>query len=151
VKRVIITGATGMIGRTLIEYLLKKDIKILAIIRKNSRRKKFLPINKNLQMLECELNELCNLDIEEKNYDTFYHLAWDGTFGEERNEFCKQKLNIKYTLDAVELANKLGCKTFIGAGSQAEYGRVNGIISCNTPTNPENEYGIAKLEARAKQ
>lgn len=58
-----------------------------------------------------------------------------------------QTLNIKYTLDAVELAKRLGCNTFIGAGSQAEYGRVEGIILPDTPTNPENGYGIAKLTA----
>lgn len=58
-----------------------------------------------------------------------------------------QNLNIRYTLDAIELANKIGCTIFIGAGSQAEYGRVEGLISPNTPTNPENGYGIAKLSA----
>ena len=31
-----------------------------------------------------------------------------------------QNLNVKYALDAVEAASKLGCKTFVGAGSQAE-------------------------------
>ena len=150
-KKVIITGATGMIGITLIEYLLKKNIEILAIIRKNSKRKNNLPGDKNLEIIECDLNELCNLNIKEKKYDTFYHLAWDGTFGESRNDLSLQNLNVKYTLDAVELANKLGCKTFVGAGSQAEYGRVDGMISSNTPANPENEYGKAKLKARTNK
>lgn len=58
-----------------------------------------------------------------------------------------QNLNIKYTLDAVELARNLGCSTFIGAGSQAEYGLVKSVITEKTPTNPENGYGIAKLAA----
>ena len=150
-KKAVITGATGMIGITLINYLLEKNISVLAIIRENSSNKLKLPQNKNLKIVECNLNNLNNLDVEECDYDVFYHFAWDGTFGDDRNNLYKQNLNIKYTLDAVELANKLGCKTFIGAGSQAEYGRVNGIISSNTPTNPENEYGIAKLEARKKQ
>ena len=54
-----------------------------------------------------------------------------------------QNANIKYTLDAVELAKRLGCKTFIGAGSQAEYGRVEGTISEKTDKNPENGYALA--------
>jgi nucleoside-diphosphate-sugar epimerase len=58
-----------------------------------------------------------------------------------------QSNNIKYTLDAVELARRLGCKTFIGAGSQAEYGRVDKPLGPDTPTFPENGYGIAKLAA----
>jgi len=149
-KKVVITGATGMIGKTLIDYLLKKDIKVLAIIRENSSRKKNLQKNKNLKIIECNLENLNKLNIED-TYDTFFHLAWDGTFGEARNNLYVQNLNIKYTLDAVELARRFDCKTFIGAGSQAEYGRVDGIITENTNTNPENGYGIAKLAARSNE
>ena len=36
-----------------------------------------------------------------------------------------QNKNVEYTLDAVYLAKRFGCDTFIGAGSQAEYGIVN--------------------------
>ena len=39
----------------------------------------------------------------------------------------------------------LGCKVFLGAGSQAEYGRVSGILRPDTPAFPENGYGMAKL------
>ena len=145
-KKVVITGATGMIGKTLIEYLLKKDIEILAVIRQNSKRGQDLPKHQNLKIVGCNLDNLRNLKIQEK-YDTFFHFAWDGTFGEARNDLYIQNLNVKYTLDAVELANNLGCTTFIGAGSQAEYGRVEGRISEETSQNPENGYGIAKLTA----
>ncbi len=145
-QRVIITGATGVIGRSLIEYLLKLDIEILAIVRKNSKRRLDIPINEKLKILECDLDKLYSLEIKEK-FDIFYHLAWDGTFGEERNDVDKQYKNVKYTLDAVKLSKKLGCEKFIGVGSQAEYGRVEGKISPKTPTNPENAYGIAKLSA----
>ena len=146
-KKAVITGATGMIGITLINYLLEKKISVLAIIRENSPNKSKLPQNKNLKTVECNLNNLKDLDVEVSDCDVFYHFAWDGTFGDDRNNLYKQNLNIKYTLDAVELANRLGCKTFIGAGSQAEYGRVNGLISPDTSTFPENGYGIAKLAA----
>ena len=142
-KRVIITGASGMIGRTLIDYLLAKEIKVLAIVRE---KKDFFPNNKNLEVIKCDLKDLDNLKIKKK-YDTFFHLAWMGTFGEDRNKVFDQTQNIKYTLDAVELANRLGCKTFIGAGSQAEYGRTYEILTPNTLTNPENGYGVGKLAA----
>ena len=145
-QKVVITGATGVIGRNLIEYLLKLDIEILAIVRKNSKRRLDIPINEKLKILECDLDKLYSLEIKEK-FDIFYHLAWDGTFGEERNDVDKQYKNVKYTLDAVKLSKKLGCEKFIGVGSQAEYGRVEGKISPKTPTNPENAYGIAKLSA----
>ena len=56
-----------------------------------------------------------------------------------------QNLNVKYALDAVEAAAKLGCDTFVGAGSQAEYGRFEGALNGSVPAFPENGYGIAKL------
>ena len=70
-----------------------------------------------------------------------------GTTKLGRNDVRIQTNNIKYTLDAVELAKRLGCKKFIGAGSQAEYGRVQGVISELTETKPDVPYGAAKLSA----
>lgn len=142
-KNVIITGATGMIGRSLIDYLTKKDINVLAIVRRDGE---FFPKNDKLKIIKCDLSNLKNLNLSQK-YDTFYHLAWMKTTADGRNDYFTQTLNINYTLDAVEFAYRSGCKTFIGAGSQAEYGRVDGIISPNIKTNPENGYGIAKLAA----
>lgn len=146
-KKVIVTGATGMIGHTLIEYLLNRNIEVLAIIRENNNRKNNLPNHKLLKIAECNLENLSKLNINENNYDVFFHFAWDGTFGISRNDTTLQMKNVQYTKDAVKLAKKTGCSTFIGAGSQAEFGRVEGIISEDTIPNPENEYGKAKLIA----
>lgn len=146
-KKVIITGATGMIGIALAEYLLQKDIELTAIIRKNSNRRKNIPVNQNLKIVECSLNKLKELELGNNDYEAFFHLAWDGTFGETRNNEEKQNLNVEYTEDAVRLAKRCGCKVFIGAGSQAEFGRVDGVINEYTIPNPETEYGKAKLKA----
>ena len=51
-KKVVVTGATGMIGVTLIEYLLLKNIEVLAIIRENSKRRKNLKEHKNLKIVD---------------------------------------------------------------------------------------------------
>jgi nucleoside-diphosphate-sugar epimerase len=77
--------------------------------------------------------------------DVFYHFSWDGTFGESRNDLYTQNFNVKCALDAVKAAQEMGCNTFIGAGSQAEYGRFEGKLNASTPAFPENGYGIAKL------
>lgn len=145
-KSAIITGPTGAIGMALIEQLLSENFSVLAVCHKNSARINRLPKHKNLSVLECNLDELATLPtFTSQKYDIFYHFAWDGTFGNTRNNIQGQIKNIKYTLEAVEAAHALGCKRFIGAGSQAEYGRVEGKISASTPTFPENGYGIAKL------
>ena len=59
--------------------------------------------------------------------------------------YSLQLNNVRYAVEAVHAARNLGCKVFIGAGSQAEYGRVEGRLKPDTPVFPENGYGMAKL------
>ena len=146
-KSAVITGATGAIGMALIDELIAHDIKVLVLTHKNSKRKELLPENSLVSVLDCSLEDMQNayLNCCNEEYDAFYHLAWAGTTGNDRNDMYLQNQNVKYALDAVELAKRMHCKVFIGTGSQAEYGRVNGKLSENTPAFPDNGYGIAKL------
>ena len=145
-KSVVITGATGMIGYSLVEYFLQNNIKVTAILRPNSSKRSIMPEHPLLTIYECSLSRLYTFKVpNDFHADTFFHLGWEGTNGQYRNDFFIQSDNIKYTLYAVDLARKMKCKTFVYAGSQAEYGRVEGILSPNTPTNPETAYGMAKL------
>lgn len=145
-KKVIITGATGSIGMALINKLLNENISILIITRKDSKRNKNIPKNKLIKIIYSDLEHLCEIEnIDNDEYDTFYHFAWSGTTGKDRNNMYMQNNNIKYTLDAVKLASKFKCKMFIGAGSQAEYGLASEPLNANTKTNPFTGYGMAKL------
>lgn len=146
-KKIVVTGATSMIGVALIKEAIKNGVNVLAIVRKNSTRIKRIPQSAYVKILECDIEELSEISSFEERYDIFYHFAWNYTDKAGRNNPKLQARNIVSTIDAVELANRLGCRRFVGAGSQAEYGRVQGIISPDTPTNPENSYGIAKLSA----
>ena len=145
-KKAVITGATGMIGATLCRNLLQKGIEVLAVIRPNSSKRWQLPVSDGLQIMEADLSDL--KAVGEKiadSYDLFFHLGWSGTYGASRDDMYMQNQNVRYTLDAVELAHHLGCSVFVGAGSQAEYGRREGKLAPDTPAFPENGYGMAKL------
>lgn len=146
-QRIIVTGATSMIGAALIKECIKKGIEVYAVIRASSGKKMRLPESEKLHMVDCSLEELEALPqkITEK-CDTFYHIAWGNT-GENRNSSTElQSRNIAYTLAAVKTAHALGCRRFIGAGSQAEYGPMDvDKISPDSPVNPTTPYGAAKL------
>lgn len=145
-RRAIITGATGAIGTALVQELVDHDVEVLVICRENSKRNDRIPKHPLVEKCFCDLNMLAELDnTTGKSYDVFYHLAWEGTIGTERNDMYLQNRNVKNSLDAVGVAKRFGCHTFIGAGSQAEYGRVEGLLTPDTPAFPENGYGIAKL------
>jgi nucleoside-diphosphate-sugar epimerase len=146
--KVAITGPTGMIGLALINLLLKKDIEIFVISRQKSDRIVNIPKSDKINVIKSDLSKLYSISSKIPNdCDTFFHLGWTGTLRNKRNDPFVQELNIQYTLDAVKLANDLGCETFVGAGSQAEYGIVNQKLFDNTPINPIMAYGIAKYAA----
>lgn len=145
-KRAIITGATGVVGTALIRALIENNIEVLILCRQDSVRNSNLPENHLITKVYCDLSKLETIQNETgKEWDIFYHFAWEGTTGTARNDMYLQNLNVKYALDAVKVAHRFGCKKFIGAGSQAEYGRVEGILKPSTPVFPETGYGIAKL------
>ena len=146
-QRIIVTGATSMIGTALIKECIKKGIEVYAVVRAFSGKKMRLPQSEKLHMVDGSLEDLETLPqkIPEK-CDTFYHIAWGNT-GENRNSSTElQSRNIAYTLAAVKAAHALGCRRFIGAGSQAEYGPMDvDKISPDSPVNPTTPYGAAKF------
>lgn len=147
-KRAIITGATGAIGMALVSELIDNDVEVLVLCHKESKRTSLIPNHPLVVKKYCDLDELYLLKNDTgKEYDVFFHLAWSGTVGDARDDMYLQNQNVKHSLDAVKMAARFGCKKFVGAGSQAEYGRVEGILTPETATFPETGYGIAKLSA----
>lgn len=145
--RVVVTGATSMIGVALIKECIKSGDEVLAIIREGTGRMERLPVSELIKIEYADLGTLDTVRGDGKPYDVFYHFAWGHTGKNERDNPLLQEENIHSALLAVKLANRLNCKKFIGAGSQAEYGQINGVIDANTRPNPVISYGIAKLSA----
>ena len=154
-NRVLITGATGVVGMALIRKCIETGTKALVLVNPDSGRLARIPDDPLVRVIKCGLDDYAEatplslgIDVlDAGNYaDAMFHLAWGGTFGDARNDKVLQDKNAAYALDAVRLAGRLGCSVFVGAGSQAEYGRVSGKLSAETLCDPENEYGRAKLE-----
>lgn len=138
-----------MIGVALIEECLRHDIEIYAVVRSSSGKAGRLPLSDKIHLTYCSLEDLSDLPGRiPGGCDTFYHIAWGNT-GEARNKSTElQSRNIFYTLQAVRAAAELGCRRFIGAGSQAEYGPMDvEKISPDSPVNPSTPYGASKLAA----
>ncbi len=149
-KRVIITGATGVVGMAITRKCIEKGIEAVLLVNPGSQRLARIPDDPLVHVIKCGLEEFAYATPDSLGFespDAFIHLSWGGTFGDVRNDKTLQDKNAGYALDAVRLAHRLGCSAFVGAGSQAEYGRVEGVLTPNTPCNPENEYGRAKLRA----
>ncbi|OPJ57384.1 NAD-dependent epimerase/dehydratase family protein [Clostridium chromiireducens] len=145
----MITGATSFIGIHLIKEYLKNDFNVIAIARPNSKNLNRLPKSDFLTVIEIDMSEIEKITekIKLKKADIFYHLAWNGTRLPYRNDAAIQEKNYYAAINAMKAAKLLGCDTFIGSGSQAEYGKCIGKISETHSLKPIDEYGKAKLKA----
>nr|WP_317399343.1 NAD(P)-dependent oxidoreductase [uncultured Gemmiger sp.] len=144
-RSAVVTGPTGAIGTALCQNLLDHGLTVYAVCRPSSPRAAALPVSDRLHKVDCDAADYASLPGKVGQADAFFHFAWAHTIGPGRNDMPAQIENIRYTIDAVRAADALGCQVFVGAGSQAEYGRVEGLLEPDTPANPENGYGMAKL------
>ncbi len=149
-QRAVITGATGAIGNALIACLKNAGMDVNVVVRKGSPRNSGILSDKNIKVIECGLENIRTIKDTVGKCDVFFHLGWTDTDKDGRNSAEKQRKNINYTLAAVEAAASVGCSVFVGAGSQAEYGRYNVPICEDFALKPETEYGRAKAEACVK-
>ena len=145
-KKVVITGCTGAIGRALINKCLSEGDMVIALVRPGSNRNNLISENENVKIIECDLDNLSSINVN-VTADIFFHLGWSGVNRQLRNNPNIQIKNIQYTMDAINLAKKLECTKFVGAGSQAEYGPKSELITEKTSTNPITGYGIGKYAA----
>ena len=113
----VVTGCTGAVGLGLIDALMKNNVKVIAVVRKDSKRSYRIKESHSLKKVECDLSELDKLPqlVQATGIkpDVFYHFGWEGTFGDCRNDMYIQNMNVKYALDAVNAAAVMGCSAFI--------------------------------------
>ena len=146
IKRVIISGATSSIGIALCEECVTNGIGVVAIIRPESSKCSLIPKSNLIEIVESELSDYDSINSEGIHADAFFHLAWASTDGAAaRDNTYDQADNIQAILKAVELAERCKCKVFVGAGSQAEYGRTDEVLTGDTACKPETAYGMTKL------
>lgn len=140
-----ITGASSFIGIELCRYLSDNGHQVIAMSRRENEQLNDIAINGNLQVFYADMQNLMERAIDVKA-DVFVHLAWAGALLGQRDNQELQEGNIRFSLECVKLSKRMGCKLYVDAGSQAEYGIVQGVISEDTPCNPVSAYGKAKLQ-----
>lgn len=145
----VVTGATGFIGRALLEVLNRQKVTTFAVVRNEQKRAIWdgaqLPY---IHVIYCDMDKIEDLTaILKENIDAFFHLAWDGSSGENRKDYRKQLRNVQWTIDAARVAGELGAKRFIGAGSLVEYDAEAYIPTDGASPDLVSFYATAKITA----
>lgn len=144
-----ITGASSFIGVELCRYLSDNGHNVIAMSRRANENLEAIAKGGLLEIFRADMYTLPELAKDVKA-DVFVHLAWAGTTHEERNNPAIHEENVRLSLEYVKLAKRMGCKLYVDAGSQAEYGIVPGVITEDTPCNPVTAYGKGKLRMYQK-
>ncbi len=154
-KSVLVTGATGFVGRHALDSLVKRNYKVYATF---SEKKPTIQ-SKNIFWHHVNLHEAAAVEslLQETRPSHLLHLAWYAKPG----EFWASPLNLQWLTSSIHLLNtfiRMDGQRAVFVGSCAEYDW--SYSSCKeffTPCKPETLYGTAKYalylltEAMAKQ
>ncbi|MBM6761415.1 NAD-dependent epimerase/dehydratase family protein [Megamonas hypermegale] len=147
-KKAIVTGANGFVGRYLVRELLDNNCKVWIVVRNKSKICNLFN-NNSVKIIECDLSNYKNLDklFTEHNFDCFYHLAWEGSSGDFRKDYEMQLKNVESSAQAVRAASILNCRRFVGAGSVTELMYRNYLQNDNNKPEMVTCYAIGKMMA----
>lgn len=143
----IITGANGFIGSHLTRTALENGFKVVAVMRQSADLTRIRSLLGNVDLIECCFKDTETIEQirSSENIKTWIECGWQGVAGANRNDTAQISENISRIVNNVEMASYLGCGTWIGLGSQAEYGNPNCKISETQLPAPTTIYGMAKL------
>lgn len=141
-KNVIVTGANGFIGSTLVNNLLKNGVKVVAIDISFAAPR--IPDSDQVVKLEVGLDDVEKLKslIPAGEYNAMYHLAWAGVNGPSKADPTVQLNNIQLGINCAQLCKAIGVKKLLCAGTVAEQA-VHSLPNL-TQTSGGMLYGVAK-------
>lgn len=144
-KTILLTGATGFVGRQILNAFSKSQVRIVPVVRtgKESSFQNQLSVGRIV----------CSPDIFQesvkwwaeqcKGIDVVIHAAWYA----EPGKYLQSSRNIDCLIGSLNLAKGAaiaGVKRFVGIGTCFEYDLSAGVLSIDTRLNPLTPYAGAK-------
>ena len=136
---VLVTGATGFIGKYVVGELIRNKQKVVCLVRNTS---KYIAVGDE-EVLECNLTEIEILKktLKSLEIDTFIHLAWEGI---PDYSYKYSKKNLEIGMNVLEICKCLNVSKLIITGSCWEYADPKGAISTDYPIEYNNYFKAAK-------
>ncbi|OGT40958.1 MAG: hypothetical protein A3F13_01565 [Gammaproteobacteria bacterium RIFCSPHIGHO2_12_FULL_40_19] len=144
---VLITGATGFIGKVLCIYLSENGFKVYALTR---QIKSVCPEKNNIKWIVGDITQPSSLRGICDDVDIVFHLAgFAHAFEEENKDFCifHQQVNHQGTINILNEAKKAEVMRFIYFSTIKACADSNTCIDESWDAFPTNAYGIAKRAA----
>lgn len=143
---VLVTGATGFVGRHLVSALLARGHRVRAVAR-NAETAQRMPWIDAVEFVATDIHA-ADLDVNAltEGVDVLAHLAWPGLPNYQGLFHFEHNLFADYTF--IKRAVEAGVGQVLVTGTCFEYGLQSGPLSEQTPACPTNPYGLAKQTLR---
>ena len=140
--KVLITGASGLLGKAVLKVITKRDeYQVYAITTSKAK----LQSVENVIVYECDLRDSVAVEnmMCEIMPDTVIHLAWPQT----DKDFRMSHKNVDWleiSLNILRCFQKCNGHKFVFAGSSSEYDGEDGFFGEHADIVPDSVYGLAK-------
>jgi nucleoside-diphosphate-sugar epimerase len=144
-KRVLVTGATGFVGRQIVRNLSRLGCDLVLVIREGKQN------TLNDLSITGSVVKTADLFSEDEfwwakqchDVDTIVHAAWYA----ETGKYLQSSKNLKCLSGSLKLAQgavSAGVRRIIGVGTCFEYDLKDGELSVSTPLKPISTYAATK-------
>ncbi|WP_460090178.1 NAD-dependent epimerase/dehydratase family protein [Pseudomonas sp. S2_E02] len=140
--KVLVTGATGFVGRHLVAALLARGCEIRAVAR-NAETAQGMPWINDVEFVSADIHA-ADLDFAAltAGIDALAHLAWPGLPNYRALFHFEHNLMADYRF--IKSAVEAGVQQVLVTGTCFEYGMQSGPLSESSAPQPSNPYGLAK-------
>jgi nucleoside-diphosphate-sugar epimerase len=140
-------GASGFLGSWLVPQLLRDGHSVTVLLRGQPQAHRAGHWLNCVRVVYGSFEDCAGLgkDLAGETIDVFFHLAWSGVTAGYRNDVSQISRNVIGCVRLWEMARDLGCRHWIGLGSQAEYGPREDVLKEDLPLRPATACGVAKV------
>jgi len=140
--KVLVTGATGFVGRHLVAALLARGCEVRAVAR-NAQTAQGMPWINDVEFVSADIHAP-DLDVAAlvEGIDALAHLAWPGLPNYRALFHFEHNLMADYRF--IKSAVEAGVQQVLVTGTCFEYGMQSGPLSESSEPQPSNPYGLAK-------
>ncbi|WP_063572587.1 MULTISPECIES: NAD(P)-dependent oxidoreductase [Luteibacter] len=139
-RQVIVSGATGFVGRHLVPLLVANGCDVIAMGRDKDKARDLDGFD-GVRFVPMELRQGAG-DFRPRPGALLIHLAWPG-LPNYRSLFHLEE-NLPWSYAFIKQMVGLGVNQVLVAGTCFEYGMQSGRLAATTEPRPSNPYGMAK-------